>query len=112
MQIIIFILILLIPINLGNVNMTSHQAYEIVVYSTNYCPYCVKAKRLLERKGLQYTEINIENNEVLRNEMIEKAKGRRTVPQIFIGEWHIGGCDDLHSLENVGELDKIIKGIK
>jgi len=112
LQIIIFILILLTPINLGDVKMTTQQSHNITVYSTGYCPYCVRAKDLLTRKGLEYEEINVEHDQNIREEMTKKAGGRRTVPQIFIGDFHVGGCDDLHALEASGELDKIIKGIK
>jgi glutaredoxin 3 len=81
---------------------------KTIIYSKKICPYCVKAKILLDRKGLKYEEISIENNDELRNEMIEKSGGRMTVPQIFIGDHHVGGCDDLYAAEEAGELDKII----
>lgn len=81
---------------------------KIVIYTTNTCPYCLRAKSLLERKGLSYEEINIENNNELRVSMIEKSGGRKTVPQIFIEEVHVGGCDDLYALEAKGELSKLL----
>jgi glutaredoxin 3 len=81
---------------------------EIIIYTTSICPYCVKAKALLARKNVQYTEINVED-EVVRAKMIEKAGGRRTVPQIFIGDYHVGGCDDLYALEQEQKLDNILK---
>jgi glutaredoxin 3 len=80
---------------------------KIVIYTTSICPYCVRAKALFDRKGLEYEEINVEDQEE-RNKMIEKAGGRRTVPQIFIGSVHVGGCDDLYSLEKDGKLDEIL----
>lgn len=68
---------------------------KVVIYTTPTCPYCIKAKNLLEKHDLAYQEINVAGNDELREEMIEKAGGRRTVPQIFIDGEHIGGCDDL-----------------
>lgn len=79
----------------------------ITIYTTNYCPYCVKAKDLLKRKGLAYEEISAEDDAV-REAMILKAGGRRTVPQIFINDQHIGGCDDLYALEKAGKLDPLL----
>lgn len=80
---------------------------EVIIYSTNYCPYCVRAKQLLERKGVEYTEINAED-EAVREAMIVKAGGRRTVPQIFIGDTHVGGFDDLYALDREGKLDTLL----
>ena len=80
---------------------------NIVVYSTNYCPYCVRAKDLLTRKGQKYTEINVEDD-AAREAMIAKAGGRRTVPQIFINDQHIGGFDDLNALDKAGKLDPLL----
>ena len=74
------------------------------IYSKTFCPYCVKAKHLLDRLGYQYNEINIELDEVARAEMLKKSNGRTSVPQIFVEDYHIGGCDDLHSLHEKGEL--------
>jgi glutaredoxin 3 len=79
----------------------------ITVYSTNYCPYCVRAKDLLKRKGANFTEINVEDDDA-REAMIKKAGGRRTVPQIFIGEQHIGGYDDMVKLDKAGKLDALL----
>lgn len=81
---------------------------KIVIYTTSICPYCVRAKALLERKGFAYEEINAENEKV-REEMIQKAGGMRTVPQIFIGDTHVGGSDDLYALDKEGKLDKMVK---
>lgn len=80
---------------------------NIVMYTTTYCGYCRRAKLLLEQKELVYQEISVDNDPSLRQEMMEKS-GRRTVPQIFIDDNHIGGCDDLYALERSGELDKLI----
>lgn len=82
--------------------------HNITIYTTTYCPYCVKAKDLLKRKGLEYEEINVENQPELREALVVKAGGRKTVPQIFIGDHHVGGCDDLYALDKTGELDKLL----
>ncbi|KTD48629.1 glutaredoxin [Legionella rubrilucens] len=82
---------------------------SIVIYSTGYCPYCSRAKQLLDSKGVRYDEIRVDENPALRDEMIHKS-GRRTVPQIFINGQHVGGCDDLYALEQQGRLDKLLKG--
>ncbi len=81
---------------------------KIIIYSKDVCPYCVKAKNLLQRKGAVYEEIKITTDEQ-KQEMIKKANGRMTVPQIFIGDFHVGGCDDLYALESEGKLDKILQ---
>ena len=80
---------------------------KIIIYTTNVCPYCVRAKALFDRKNLKYEEINVEEQQE-RDKMIVKAGGRRTVPQIFIGSVHVGGCDDLYALEKDGKLDEIL----
>lgn len=80
---------------------------EVVMYSKDVCPYCVKAKFLLQRKKVQIREIKVNSDEI-REEMIKKSGGRMTVPQIFIGDVHVGGCDDLYALEERGELDKLL----
>lgn len=83
---------------------------KITIYTKDYCPYCTKAKDLLERKGIgsAILEIDITHDEKLQQEMITKSGGRRTVPQIFIGDMHVGGCDDLHALEASGKLSEIL----
>ncbi|MBF0178595.1 MAG: glutaredoxin 3 [Magnetococcales bacterium] len=81
---------------------------KIVVYSTTVCPYCVRAKQLLNRKGAEFEEINLDKQPERRDEMVQKAGGRRTVPQIFINGRHIGGCDDLHALEQARQLDGLL----
>ncbi len=81
---------------------------KVIIYTKSICPYCVKAKALLDRKNCKYQEINIENDESLRSEMMLKSSGRKTVPQIFIGDYHVGGCDDLYELEQNNKLDNLI----
>jgi glutaredoxin 3 len=81
----------------------------IVVYATGWCPYCQRARGLLAKKGLTFTEIDLDEDGKLREEMIARS-GRRAVPQIFIGEKHVGGCDDLLALDASGELDRLIQG--
>ncbi len=82
---------------------------EIVIYTTNYCPYCVKAKQLLIKKGVEFEEFDLTNNDEARIALVEKSGGRKTVPQIFINDQHIGGCDDLYALDAKGELDTLLK---
>ena len=78
---------------------------KVEMYTTAWCPYCARAKALLERKKVAYTEIDIIEKPRRRNEMIERAGGRTTVPQIFIDGEHIGGCDDMVALDRAGRLD-------
>jgi glutaredoxin 3 len=80
----------------------------IVIYTKSTCPYCHAAKSLLQRKGAVYEEISVDGDRAGQMAMAEKAGGRSTVPQIFIGETHVGGCDDLHDLEDAGELDELL----
>jgi len=80
----------------------------VEIYTRDYCYYCGAAKELLDRKGVSFTEVNITGKPERRNEMIQRANGRTTVPQIFIGETHVGGCDDLHALEAEGRLDALL----
>ena len=82
---------------------------KVIIYTTSWCPYCVKAKALLDKLGQSYDEINIEEDETKRDEMMEKANGARSVPQIFIDDRHVGGCDDLHALHQKGELEPLLK---
>ena len=81
---------------------------EILVYSKEICPYCVRAKALLTRKGAAFREIKITDDKI-KEEMIKKSGGRMTVPQIFIGDFHVGGCDDLYALDAEGKLDAFLK---
>lgn len=80
---------------------------KVIIYSKDPCPYCVKAKMLLGRKKVDFVEIKITTDE-MRQEMITKSGGRMTVPQIFIGDQHVGGCDDLYALEAAGKLDGML----
>ena len=80
---------------------------EILIYTADRCPYCVMAKRLLDKKQAIYTEINVDAKAGLREEMMQKTK-RRTVPQIYIGDFHVGGFDDLHALEQAKQLDALL----
>jgi glutaredoxin 3 len=82
----------------------------VEIYTTRYCPYCVAAKMLLTRKNVPFQEQDISGNYEKRDEMIQRANGRTTVPQIFIGETHVGGSDDLHALERAGKLDALLAG--
>ena len=81
---------------------------EIIIYSKDVCPYCVRARMLLQKKGASFTEIKI-TDEKTKEEMMKKSGGRMSVPQIFIGEKHVGGCDDLYALDAAGELDELLK---
>jgi glutaredoxin 3 len=81
---------------------------SIDVYTTPYCPYCTSAKALLRRKGVDFTEIDVAGDRALRARMVDRAGGRTTVPQIFIGDTHVGGCDDLYALDDAGGLDPLL----
>lgn len=81
---------------------------KVEIYTTKVCPYCVKAKNLLIKKGVIFTEIDVSDDPNARETLLVKAEGRRTVPQIFIDDKPIGGCDDLYALENSGELDILL----
>jgi glutaredoxin 3 len=80
----------------------------VTIYTKGWCPYCSAAKDLLTQKGVAFQEIEISGNANEREAMIRRAGGRSTVPQIFIGERHVGGCDDLYALDRGGELDKLL----
>ncbi|MCB1380844.1 MAG: glutaredoxin 3 [Alphaproteobacteria bacterium] len=81
---------------------------QITIYTTPYCPYCHAAKALLQGKGVTYDEIDVQDP-ALRRDMTTRANGRRTVPQIFIGGAHVGGCDDLYALDRQGKLDPLLR---
>jgi glutaredoxin 3 len=83
---------------------------EVVVYSSMFCPYCHRAKKLLSEKGVAFTEIEVTMDSKRRQEMMQRAGGRRSVPQIFIGETHVGGSDELIALERAGKLDLLLNG--
>ena len=81
---------------------------RITIYTTPICPYCVRAKALLKKKGAEFQEIDVFMDSDARQEMQDRSHGGRTVPQIFIGETHVGGCDDLYALESKGQLDPLL----
>ena len=80
---------------------------KVVIYSSNYCPFCMRAKSLLKKKGVDFEELVVDGDAQLRRDMEQKA-GRHTVPQIWIGSTHVGGCDDLFALERAGKLDSLL----
>lgn len=80
----------------------------VEIYTSPLCGFCHSAKRLLSQKGVNFSEINIAAQPARRSEMVQRAKGARTVPQIFVGEVHVGGCDDLFALERAGKLDALL----
>lgn len=80
----------------------------VIVYSSDYCPYCIRAKQLLQSKGVAFEEIRVDGKPQLRAEMSQKA-GRTSVPQIWIGTTHVGGCDELYALERAGKLDGLLE---
>ena len=81
---------------------------KIEIYTTSICPFCHAAKKLLNEKGANFSEISLSQEPHLRDRMVERANGGRTVPQIFINDAHIGGCDDLYALDSKGELDPLL----
>lgn len=83
---------------------------EVTIYTKPLCPYCADALELLARKGVKFNQINIFANAEKRAEMIRRSGGRTTVPQIFVGERHLGGCDDIYALDARGELDPVLAG--
>jgi glutaredoxin 3 len=83
---------------------------HVTIYTTSLCPYCHMAKRLLREKGVAFDEIDVGSDAALRREMTAKAGGRTSVPQIWIGDRHVGGCDDLYALDRQGGLDPLLAG--
>ncbi|QKT03658.1 glutaredoxin 3 [Ectothiorhodospiraceae bacterium 2226] len=83
---------------------------EVTVYATAACPYCIRARMLLQQKGVLVQEIRVDRDMTMRREMIQRSGGRTSVPQIFIGTLHIGGCDELYALERAGRLDTLLSG--
>jgi glutaredoxin 3 len=81
----------------------------VIVYTTPICPYCVRAKSLLKKKGVPFEEVDVMMDVKARDEMLEKSGGSRTVPQIFIGDTHVGGADELYALEREGKLDPLLE---
>ena len=81
---------------------------DVVIYTTQVCPYCVRAKQLFQRKGVSYREVDVSFDQAERMALVARTK-QRTVPQIFINDQHIGGCDDLYALERSGQLDPLLQ---
>jgi glutaredoxin 3 len=81
------------------------MAANVEIYTWSRCPFCIRAKALLDKKGIDYTEYCIDGDEAARDEMAQRANGRRSLPQIFINNEHIGGCDDMFALDRQGQLD-------
>ena len=82
---------------------------NVDIYTTSYCPFCIRAKKLLANKKVEFNEIDLSENPDKFEEMLSKSNGARTVPQIFVNGEHIGDCDHIHDLDQKGELDKILK---
>ncbi len=82
---------------------------KVEIYTWQYCPFCIRAKALLDKKGINYQEYSIDGDQEARSIMVDRANGRKTVPQIFINDEGIGGCEELYSLESTNQLDKLIK---
>ena len=81
---------------------------DVTIYTTGFCPFCFHAKKLLDGKGVAYDEIDVNKMPGARDEMMQRANGGHTVPQIFVGEHHVGGCDELHQLELENRLDALL----
>jgi glutaredoxin 3 len=86
------------------------MAANVEIYTWASCPFCIRAKRLLSGKGVTFTEYSVDGDEKARSAMAQRANGRRSVPQIFIDNQHVGGCDDIHELEAEGKLDALLEG--
>ncbi|MBH8561500.1 glutaredoxin 3 [Nostoc sp. CENA67] len=84
------------------------MAAKVEIYTWRTCPFCIRAKNLLNKKGIEFTEYSIDGDEVARAKMAQRANGRRSLPQIFINDSHIGGCDDIHALDSEGKLDELL----
>ncbi len=85
------------------------MASKVEIYTWSTCPFCIRAKALLNKKGVAYTEYCLDGDESGRAKMAQRANGRRSVPQIFINDQHVGGCDDIHALNAQGKLDQLLK---
>lgn len=88
------------------------MAAKVEIYTWRTCPFCIRAKSLLKNKGVEFIEYSIDGDEVARNKMAQRANGRRSLPQIFINDDHIGGCDDIHALDSQGKLDELLTSSK
>jgi glutaredoxin 3 len=87
------------------------MAAKVEIYTWSACPFCMRAKDLLDRKGVEYTEYCIDGDSVAREKMAERANGGRSLPQIFINDQHIGGCDDIHALDRSDKLDPMLERV-
>ena len=93
-----------------NCELAGIRMREVTIYTRAWCPYCQDAKALLRRKGVDFIEVEIDKEPQRRAEMLERSGGRRTVPQIFVGQSHVGGCDELYALDEEGALDPLLAG--
>ncbi|ABA21457.1 Glutaredoxin, GrxC [Trichormus variabilis ATCC 29413] len=84
------------------------MAATVEIYTWRTCPFCIRAKNLLNNKGVEFVEYSIDGDEEARDKMAQRANGRRSLPQIFINDRHVGGCDDIHALERQGQLDELL----
>ncbi|MBD2194569.1 MULTISPECIES: glutaredoxin 3 [Calothrix] len=84
------------------------MAAKVEIYTWRTCPFCIRAKNLLITKGVEFIEYSIDGDEVARDKMAQRANGRRSLPQIFINDDHVGGCDDIHALDRQGKLDELL----
>lgn len=84
------------------------MAATVEIYTWRTCPFCIRAKALLKDKGVTFTEYAIDGDEAARDKMAERSGGRRSVPQVFINDHHVGGCDDIHALDRKGELEPLL----
>lgn len=84
------------------------MAPKVEIYTWRFCPFCIRAKELLKSKGVDFSEYSIDGDEAARSQMAQRANGRRSVPQIFINDRHVGGCDDLYELDWQGQLDPML----
>ncbi|MDB9311028.1 glutaredoxin 3 [Aphanizomenon sp. CS-733/32] len=85
------------------------MAARVEIYTWRTCPFCIRAKNLLKKKGVDFNEYSIDGDDEAREKMAQRANGRRSLPQIFINDRHIGGCDDIHDLDNQGKLDDLLE---
>jgi glutaredoxin 3 len=84
------------------------MAATVEIYTWRTCPFCIRAKALLKAKGATFTEYSIDGDEAARDKMAERSGGRRSVPQVFVNDQHLGGCDDIHALDRAGELETLL----
>ncbi|MDF5734781.1 MULTISPECIES: glutaredoxin 3 [unclassified Nostoc] len=84
------------------------MAAKVEIYTWRTCPFCIRAKSLLKDKGVEFMEYSIDGDEAARSKMAQRANGRRSLPQIFINDDHVGGCDDIHALDSQGKLDELL----